>query len=181
MAKGRIEVGLLSAGIFLLFAPHAWGACVDRTVAAIAAVPPESLKCQREIARSGRKFAVKKLKTVASCLAKKKEGICPDGKGNIKILRVADKASAKISSACAAGPALSGLPSTYGGFPGGAEVASCALSQHSAVATILAWTANGAPAEISADKERRRCVKTLGKAGTKYLKKALAAMQKCLL
>jgi len=150
-------------------------------VTAIEAVPAESLKCQNEIARSGRKFAVKKLKTLAACLAKKEPRICPDENGKIRILRVAEKASAKISSACAAGPALSGLASSYASFPGGLEVASCALSQHNVVATILAWTANGAPAEISSDRGRRRCVKALSKAGTKYLKETLAAMQKCLL
>jgi parallel beta-helix repeat protein len=169
--------------------PHVAGAaptCADRTPAPITAAAPAGRKCQDAIAKAGAKFLGSKIKTLAKCKAKQPAGACPLATDTLKIEKAAAGAATMIAKACGDDAAQAGLTSSYGAGTDDAVISSCMLSQHNVVGGLIVAESNGADTAAwpgtapGTEKSRASCVKELNKQGTKFLKGALKATQKCL-
>jgi parallel beta-helix repeat protein len=180
---------VLSAAVVIGVPTAAWAAvmCPGRSPAAITSAAPESVGCQKTIAKQGEKFLKTKMKALSQCLvAQGTPKTCPDADGMAKIQNTVNGAAAKIAKKCAADAAQNGLSSSYAALTDDTAISSCMLSQHNASGTLAVLTLTGVLTEniplLGDDDNAKRaaCIKELSKSGTKYVEKALKNANKCL-
>ncbi len=180
--KALVALGALGA-LLIPTVSMAAQACSDRAPSAITAVDPDSLKCQKTIAKELGKYAKTKMKELSKCRLKEPTGTCPTAKATEKMEKAALKTKEKITKACGVDSVQAGLSSSYGGSADDTLISECGLSQYAVETEVLVGHFTGIATEDpfqETPKPRAKCVKDLGKLGQKYVLGQLKTVSKCI-
>jgi len=180
--KALVALGALGA-LLIPTVSMAVQACPDRAPNAITSVAPDSVKCQKTMAKELSKYAKTKMKELSKCRLKEPSGTCPTAKVTEKNEKAALKTKEKITKACGADSVQAGLTSSYAGSADDTLISECALSQYAVDTEVLVGHFTGIATEDpfqEKPKERAKCVKDLSKLGQKYVLGQLKTVSKCI-